>query len=924
MVRTPAGYVAFEGRQRKIVALFCFMLSSAIVGSIMVYVDSYSMENWKSSNDVGPASLVARGSGIDYEINNFREIAGITKAASLRGRTSYLVSNTYGLTWLANTFGIESNEEFLEAFPTVFVLTEGHFPTNDSEVAISTLIAYRLYVGLGDQVNYSFSNMAPIVGSPQVAIVSGIFKHGESGYTNSLFYTRANAIFHTLEHDSSDSSYIYADVDRSRIVAYDPMGSLRFLNRIDEDIKRLDITYARGSDTSQYSVVNLLSDSIESYMTHLADLRTSQVFRAGGIVLLELAVIYLAINHIWNEREFETSMLIARGASRTRVNILVNTEITATAILSILPGFATGIVFSRFALASDGFFRIDFQKLLTEPLLITYDSLIFSIVAGIALPLLVLVMYHLKGLLRIPTIDVRGRVAKLTKALGFIKWDMVILSLSAAFLVAFNMEGTVITQNPFLFSLLDVLPYTLFFAMTSLALKGLKRGSIKLSNVCGIVVGEIPASVGIRRISRATASSGPLILVLVLAMSLGWNCAINDATLPYTRLNQSRFAIGGDLAFHLDTDKSAQWYSFIGNLTNSIPSSSGTLIDILSLSLSTGTEGLFDFIAINPEEYSRVGYDSVGNKLNESKLSPLIDQLSITEFGAIITQDIAEQYDLSNGGILRAFWRNATELEALEFSIIGVVGALPDTLTFESEYDSYYENPWTYKVGLGKVWVNIDDVDTILSEVQDIDTVFCMRVGNQSSATQTAEEFLNSGWMDVLKNQEWASAFREVEVYTGQDIYSLDRSTDTLMTVVSIGVIFGAFVVYAVEGIKSRKREIALLRSLGAEKNLIIKVQTSEMLVLLLVSVILLGLFTPILSVNSLLSAVRTYGGVSYIYPSPITILTPWLSMGIILSFFILCTIVFISLIALLSSRVDLNEALNSTWTESGPYTEGF
>jgi ABC-type antimicrobial peptide transport system permease subunit len=144
------------------------------------------------------------------------------------------------------------------------------------------------------------------------------------------------------------------------------------------------------------------------------------------------------------------------------------------------------------------------------------------------------------------------------------------------------------------------------------------------------------------------------------------------------------------------------------------------------------------------------------------------------------------------------------------------------------------------------------------------------------------------------------------------------------MTVVSIGVIFGAFVVYAVEGIKSRKREIALLRSLGAEKNLIIKVQTSEMLVLLLVSVILLGLFTPILSVNSLLSAVRTYGGVSYIYPSPITILTPWLSMGIILSFFILCTIVFISLIALLSSRVDLNEALNSTWTESGPYTEGF
>jgi hypothetical protein len=436
-------------------------------------------------------------------------------------------------------------------------------------------------------------------------------------------------------------------------------------------------------------------------------------------------------------------------------------------------------------------------------------------------------------------------------------------------------------------------------------------------------VGQIPSAVGIRRISKATVSSGPLIIVLVLAMSLGWNYAINDATLPYTRLNQSRFAIGGDLAFHLESDESMYWESFIGNLTHSIPSSTGSILSMLSLSLSTGAEGSYEFVALDPTEYSRVGYDSVGNPLNESNLGTLMEQLAIINLGAIVTQDIATHYGLSTGGILRAFWRNETELEALEFSIIGVVEALPDTLTFSSGYNPYPGIEWTYEVGSGKVWVNRDDVEIVFSNEPDVKNVFCMRVDDVLNATNTAEEYLNNGWMNILEEEEWASVFREVEIYTSQDAYVLDRSTDTLLTILSVGSIFGAFTVYAIEGVKSRRREIALLKSLGAERNLIIKIQASEMLVLLLISILLLALFTPVLAVNSLLAAVRTYGGIIYIYPAPVTILAPWFLMVIILSFFIFCVASFIAIIAILSSRINLSESLNSTWTEAGPYTEG-
>lgn len=299
-----------------------------------------------------------------------------------------------------------------------------------------------------------------------------------------------------------------------------------------------------------------------------------------------------------------------------------------------------------------------------------------------------------------------------------------------------------------------------------------------------------------------------------------------------------------------------------------------------------------------------------------------MDQLAITQAGAIITQDIAEQYGLSTGGLLRAFWRNATDLEALEFSIIGVVEALPDTLTFSTAYAPFPDIDWTYAVGKEKVWVNKDMVEGVFSKALDVKHVFCMRVEDQSNATIIAEEQLTNGWMDVLDDEEWASASLEAELYTQQDIYILDRSSDTLQSILSVGAIFGAFIVYAIEGVKARRREIALLRSLGAERNLVIKTQASEMLVLLLISIILLGLFTPVLAVNSLLAAVRTYGGVTYLYPSPVTILAPWLLMAIILSFFILCVVIFIGVIAIFSSRVNLSESLNSSWTTAGPYTE--
>ncbi|MFW9811581.1 MAG: hypothetical protein ACFFF9_03930 [Candidatus Thorarchaeota archaeon] len=921
MVSIPVDYEAFQGKRRKLVALLCFMLSSAIIAGVMVYVDSYSMEVWNSECDVGPVALVAIGDGIDSEIDDFRGIPGISNAEPIKGTFAYLASRSLGLRWQVNTYGMEYSEGFTDTYPTIFTLAEGKFPENASEIAISVLVADLLYVSVGDQVNYSYESLNPFDPSYEPAIVTGIFEHGETGFQNSYYYTRGHVLFHESLRSLMSFSFIYADVDRGDVVPYDPAGSLNHLYEINEQIRMLDTYYNRGGRPT-YTVVNLLGDGIEDYLEYLTDLRSSQTLRSGGVLLLELSVLYLAVNHIWNERTYEINMLVARGASRFRVGLLVNLEIISLAVLSVPLGFAVGVVASRFAIASNGFFIIDYQRLFTNALLISIDSIVYSVIAGVALPAIILLIHQLRSALKITSRESTGRLARITKALSFVRGDASLLALSILLLVALNLAGTIVTRDPFLYVVLSVLPFTLFFGMTSLAIKAMRRGAHLFSRVFSGLVGNIPATVGIRRIGKTTASSGSLIIVLVLAMSLGWNYAINDATLPYTRLNQSRFAIGGDLAFHLDSDESDQWESFIGNMTQGLPSASGSILSKVSLPLSTGTEGTFEFVGLNPTEYSRVGYDSVGNHLNESGLGLLLEQLELSQTGAIVTQDVAEKYGLSTGGVLRAFWRNETELEALEFTIIGVVDALPDTLTFSGGSNPYPGIEWTYEVGSGQVWVNREDIDIILSFEEEVENIYCMRVEEIVNATLIAKELLTNGWSDVLEEDGWVSALNELLTYISQDIYVVDRSTDTLFTMLSVGAIFGAFVIYAIEGVKARKREIALLRSMGAERNLVVKTQAAEMLVLFIMSVMLLGLFTPVLTVNSLLAAIRTYGGVTYVYPSPVTIITPVLLMSVILLFFIFCVAIFITVIAILSSRVDLSEALNSAWTESSPYVE--
>jgi ABC-type lipoprotein release transport system permease subunit len=424
------------------------------------------------------------------------------------------------------------------------------------------------------------------------------------------------------------------------------------------------------------------------------------------------------------------------------------------------------------------------------------------------------------------------------------------------------------------------------------------------------VVGEIPAIVGIRRIGKEASSAGPAALVLVLAMSLAWNSAVIGASIPLTKMNHARFAFGADVTFRLNEFALPDWNDFIENVTNHELTQTGTLVSVARLYLSA-TGGKVDAVAMEPLEYLEVGYDQFGRPLNESDMSDMLKELQLTLAGAIISNDIAVEYEVSVGDTLRAATSVSGVSETVVFTIIGIAEGLSNNLLQATSHSF-----WGLRtVGAETLWINREYVDSLIDLEQDARNVYCVRAIAGANDTIIAEDTLLSGG-DLVVGDDWASVSNEVSEYLGMTTYQMDRAVDTMLTIVMVGIIFGAFTVYAVEGIKGRKREIALLRAMGASSGQVVKAQGAEMLVLAIVSTGILMGYGPLMIMNSLLTCQIT----NYIFPVPIFAVIPWLTLVTIVVFFLVSILVFVLTIAFLSTKVNLSEALNASWAESGPY----
>jgi len=928
MAAVPVGYEAFHSLRRRSVTLLCFILASTMAMGITVFVDSYSVHEWDKNLDIGAIAIRVSGNNIQSYVDDIQALSGVIKAEGLRygyGNLQREANETAGIEQLY-TWGLAltPSQEFFDAFPDYITLVRGRMPENITEITVINSLSVYYDVNIGDELLYSR-------GDTQTTVeVVGFYT--QENQADSPYYWQYDSIalvFYNLIPTNEADLEILIDVDRSPLTAFNPAGSLAHMNDIDNSIRMLDPLYDPVYNPyPNLWVQDYLASGISAYMYWVQGTRITEMLRASSILLLVVLVTFLAIRHNVNERRYEESMLISRGAAKNDLERIVTREILELSIVSCLLGIPLGLLFSRIAISATSFFAFDAILFFTEPMLVSLDSLIIAVIVGIALPMLTLGGYRAVYSTKKRVDEERGRMAKIAKGLNLIRWDVLIVAIAGLLLLALSTGGPSVAGNPLLSLILPIMPLPLFLGISSLSMKAFRSGANRISRGLKRFVGEIPSSIGIRRIGKEASSAGAAAMVLVLAICLSWNSAIIDASLPITAENQARLAVGSDLTFMLDEWNYDAWDEFITNITNHDLTTAATVVSEKELYLSAEYGDVTSFLAIDPLAYAGIGYDYQGLQLNESDISSLIGQMQAAPDSAIITSDIAIRYKLEVGDVLRA---STMEEDAfpVTFRIIGITEALPEMPSAYDwwYYDSYYITPfspfygWGVEVGKWRVIVNREYFGTLFNLVNETSNFLCVKTLDNVNTTSFVEDVFAAGGSIAVQEDGWDSVYSRIHNYIDNTQYRMERAIDTMLTVLTVGSIVGAFSIYAVEGLRARRREIALLRSVGASKNTIIRAQGAEMLVLVLFSLFLLLVYSPLFLSTSIASA----GGstsriISEIYPIAVFLVIPWYTILAVLGFFLLTVTMFIIIIAALSSKINLAESLNAAWAEAGPY----
>lgn len=930
MAAVPTGYEAFHSVRRKGVTLLCFLLASAMAMGITVYVDSYSVHEWNNNMaEVGPIAMFAQGETIQNYVTSIRNIDGVSKAAAIQrsmGGIEYWFTDEWG-SWRDLIYGdvLAPSQDFMETFPGYITLVAGAFPgTNSSQIAIIEALEQYYDLNIGDVVNFS----QYWAGDTEEVEIIGVYRQGESDSANQYYWDYESiAIVHPNLMQEIEYR-VYLDIDRTRVTPFNAGGSLAYVNGIAQAIRELDPYYdPQYPWSSRFWVSNSIADAINQYMFWIQIARMGQLFRSSGIIVLIVFVTFLAIRHNVNERRYESSVLYSRGAATGDLDKIINREIFILSILSCIIGIFAGIGISRVAISASGYFTFDFGLMISEPFLVSLESLIISVIVGIVLPILTLGGYRTIYSTKKSVDENVGKIAKLVKGFNFIRWDLLVVLISGLLLIALSTGGATVVSDPILGLILPVIPLPLFLGVASLSIKLLRRGATNISKYMAKIVGPISASIGIRRIGKGASSGGAAAMVLVLAICLSWNSAVIDASLPVTVEYQSRLSVGADVSFALDTSQYDLWNDFITNVTDHEQVATSSLVSEIDLYLTSGYEGRNTFLAVNPVEYARIGYHYLGNRLNESEMADMLESLSSIPDGAIISSDIASDFNLEVGDVMRAS-QLSDDTIPISFRILGIVTSIPEMPVRNDwfYYDAIPIGPTPFYqgyyqiVGQQRVLVNRDYISTQINIVNETNSFLCISTAKGANGTQIALDVLDHGGIEVLYDGIWESVNSRTDEYLNQVSYHMDRAVDTMLTVLTVGTIMGAFAVYALEGVRERRREIALLRSNGADIGVIIRAQGAEMLVLMLFSIIVLFVYAPMYLTTSIASSSSGYASWYTIYPVPIFAVIPWLTILSVLAFFIVSVVIFIGIVAVLGSHINLASTLNATWAEAAPY----
>ncbi len=359
MAAAPADYEFARGLRRKGMTLACFVLATTMVMGIAAYVDSYSVHEWVTMTDIGPFAMSVSVSDRYYSptlaemVTTIRGLPGIERAAYLE--STWAILSAGNQTSLDQYYGsiVELGSDFLGVFPESFVFLQGRLPKNTSETALLVNVVEQLHIGIGDTVNCS------VYPNWSVLKVVGVYSTPLMTSEYSYYSLGVAVVNNTLMSQTNMQPTVLVDVDRTPLTPYDANAAWNYMRSIEESIKALDPSYnPQNYYYTRFYVQDSLANAIGSFMSWRMAMRFSEVARGAAVILIVLLTMLLALRFNINDRRYESSMLISRGASNSDLDHMVIKELAVLTVAGLFLGVFFGLLVSRIDCLSHGFLRV--------------------------------------------------------------------------------------------------------------------------------------------------------------------------------------------------------------------------------------------------------------------------------------------------------------------------------------------------------------------------------------------------------------------------------------------------------------------------------------------------------------------------------------------------------------------------------------
>ncbi len=917
------------------------LLVPLVLSTSFIFIDSYSLVVWEHDTHVGSATIVLRGRDVYKYSTQIEEIEGVNHSAYVLNAWSSIVSlsnNTIPTSPLSLAEMAPGGEppayidlaagaissDFESEFPNIYKLLEGRFPRNESEVSLVDTVANQLGVRVGESIRYSNETGTPGPGGAlfrytvELQIV-GIYSFADRIDDNPLPYTRGylivdHAILGVLETDC----WVYVDVDESVLDPLQPEASLTRLRELDERIKQLDPNYGTNIYWTGFYLEDLTAVGILNYMEWIQTNRIRQIIDSVGLVFVSLVASFLFVGRYLTKRKSEVELLNSRGASRKSSFIFLLSELVGCAAIAIPIGILSSFILTRFGL----FQYASNSSFLSIPFLLKIDALIVIISLSLFIPTSFL--YVQMRFISKPN-DVTyepGKLNKISRALSLLQLDVAVTVIVLLIIITLTQIGSLTQNNLFLVDFAPILPLLFFLCFGNILRKLAPKGAEVMSRLLEPVVGKSASRIGIRHLGRGGSQFILSFMVISLIMTMLWTSTVIETNSTSSYLSQMRFSISGDLTFKLDVDGYDQWNDFRNNVTEMIPNSESTFLTKQILFLSSGLEGAASFHAINPDEYAQVAYDQTGVSLNETEYAPLLTRLEANVTGAIVTKDIADEFQLSVGGPLRGFLSNGTDFELLLFSVIGIVDVLPDVLVEINGGLSPLSAVYPDAVGTGKVWVNREYALQLLDVETTTANYLCVRAPSSDTLEEDIDTLRNNGGDAVIDAVGIGISYLMANELLQSETYQLTWNFRHLLNFQLAVAIFLVLVPLAESLIYNDKRIHFLLDSLGYDTENVQSVDRAKSISLFLSTLVVTMLLFPILFATT----TYFYLGRNYAFfgsfPSML-IITDYLSVWLLL---LPLTLILFTLVFLVSHRVDYDlSSIRIGFTQiSYNFEEGF